>query len=372
MKYAIHTSSQNGRPLHVLFDQNENVELVSLKFSLYLNFNLRYSPNSLLSYVREVACLVEFLSAFGFLREVKSMGEYLLHVRSYHVMQYLLGMKNRELSDFTIHSADARLRSFFKWLYSFKSGYNLNLKDNPYADGEYKSPKPYRNSVKFVTYIEVVGFLKKFKHEREKVLGHFLFDTGVRVSELCRVCVSDLPNPRNFPDNVIFYPMLIRGSKGRGGNTKDRQIIVSGIVVDRLWSYFNNYVKPNFDFSKYEKGRVPLFLNSFNRPIKHKTITDLFYRKSQEEKENSISAKSITPHMFRHGAAISIMASDLGKDFLENMVIVQKQLGHSRLSSTEVYANIPIDALRRLKGINSEKKGLSRSQEAEYIFKHTY
>lgn len=368
-KYSLHVSMLNGRPLVTIFDEFEKVVEIVIKYSLYLNTNLKYSPKSIKSYIEDVKKLLDFIRSSGFLTFFHDRSELLLKVSSVHIIQFLHHLRNDGNGDATIRSCDARLRAFFFWLYSFKSSYIVDFELNPYSDGKYKTPKPIRNSKKFIMAEELICFLNSFSSEHDRVLGHFMYDTGARVSETERVRLSHLPDPENYPKEFVYFPITIYGSKGRGGIIKERVSLISKVVLDRMWRYYNNWVKPN---TKPRNVDVPIFHGVRGKPIKPKSITDKYYQKSLVLLEKKIISSAITPHRLRHGSAFSLMRSELGQDMLEKLVLVKKHLGHAYLSTTDVYGNVPINVLLRIRKLNEEKEVFTRTEESEYIFKKTF
>lgn len=65
----------------------------------------------------------------------------------------------------------------------------------------------------------------------------------------------------------------------------------------------------------------------------------------------------ISPHKLRHGNAYALLRTpDIGTDFLDRMVAVQKTLGHSRLTTSETYTQIPHDLYQKLVRPGTETK----------------
>lgn len=367
----IHEAVHNSRPLFSMYDEAEKIIEPVSRYSLHLNLNLRFSPLSLKSYVHDVGKFLMFLRCREGMRTL-SLNEMLLRCTDFEVRQFLGELMASKLSDSTVRSNDVRLMYFFNWLYSFKSGYDLDFKKNPYADDKYKTPTPYRNSKKFLTYLEVAVFLQSFRSENDRSLGHFMYDTGARISEVCRVRLEDLPDPDAYPDDFVFYPILIRGSKGRGGIIKQRYSLISRVVLNRTWRYFNNWVKPNVETSRAKIRKSFVFLNNRLRPVKKKSVTDRYYQQSLELRKRGVFTKTITPHMFRHGAALSILSSDMGKDMLDKLLLLKKMFGHNQIRSTEVYTNIPLDAQLAIRALSKQVVIKDRTFEAQYIFDKTY
>ena len=363
-------SENKGRPFFVLFDNNETIVELLTRYSYFLNSNKLFSPNSLVSYVQDVKHFSNFLSAnSGFVGIDYSILFKTANAAS--VNDFLSSRKLEGKSDNTLRSCDRRLKYFFDWLYSFRSGESLNISQSPYHDSKLKTPRPYRLSKQFLTYIQIAEFLREFSSEHHRAFGHFMYDTGARVSEMIRVRVSDLPDPNDFPEDFLFYPIAIRGSKGRGGICKDRDCLISRIALNRTWRYFNNWVKSKIDLKQFKRNDIPVFFNSKGNPTKSKTVTDLYLRKSIKLISENRIIKNIHPHSFRHGAGYSIMMSNHGKDMLEKLLLAKRQLGHNQIKSTEVYATIPIDVLLRIRELNSNIEILDRYGEAQYIFDHT-
>jgi integrase len=67
-----------------------------------------------------------------------------------------------------------------------------------------------------------------------------------------------------------------------------------------------------------------------------------------------------------------MMLSNQGRDMIEKLLIVKKQLGHKQIMSTEVYANVPIEIIQHIREMNEDSEVLDRYGEAQYIFDKTF
>jgi integrase/recombinase XerC len=362
----------NGRPFCTVFNSEEKIDEILLSYSFYLNSDLRMSPKSIPSYIKDLHIFLEFLHEEKYLREFFNNPLFFTKVTSYHINQFLFALKNKGYKDSTLRSCDARLRHFFKWLYSFKSEVKINIERHPYADGRYKTPNPNRSHKKFIMANELIDFINhSFKDERDCVLAHFMFDTGARISEAARVRLSHLVDPNDFPIECEYLPQTIIGSKGRGEVLRVRESLLTRVVANRLWRYWNNCVKPNLSAKELRQSDPLIFRNSIGNPIEPKSITDKYYQKSKSLIKLGIITSTITPHRLRHGSAVSIIRSELGKDLLDKLVIVKKNHGHINIKTTEIYGNASIDVLMRLRDVNKDKEIKTRVQEAENIFNKT-
>jgi len=80
--------------------------------------------------------------------------------------------------------------------------------------------------------------------------------------------------------------------------------------------------------------------------------------------------RNISPHQLRHGNAYAILQSnDLGTDFLDRLVIVQKNLGHNQLSTTQMYTSIPQDIYNSLCDENGDL--LTRAEKMKRLSEQT-
>ena len=80
-------------------------------------------------------------------------------------------------------------------------------------------------------------------------------------------------------------------------------------------------------------------------------------------------ADGIKTHWLRHGTAYSVLRSDMGKDYQDKMLLLQQMLGHSNLSTTEIYTQISPALLQKLTSAGQE---INRLGEAELIREKTY
>ncbi|MFZ9596328.1 MAG: tyrosine-type recombinase/integrase [Bdellovibrionia bacterium] len=276
--------------------------------------------------------------------------------------QYLKSLQVGSLKSATIRNRDVTLKAFFEWMTTAdagrvrqKSGYENGLKSLP----------PHNRMPRFVTKQQVIQLLNSIHNESQRALIHFIFDSGVRVSEVPRILKSDIDALEFWPEHMCYLPLLIRGSKARGGElVKERYTLISRAVYSRIKRYHNT---PKFRFSKFgdSKGK-PTFLTVHGKALTERSISKLM-RDAAIRAE--IDPRLISPHNLRHGAALSILKSEHGKDYLEKLVIIQKQFGHSHITSTEQYTQIPPQLFTQL---NETSEIKTRFEEAQEIFDRTF
>jgi integrase/recombinase XerC len=192
-----------------------------------------------------------------------------------------------------------------------------------------------------------------------------MYDTGIRVSELVRLSCNALPNESDWPDEVNYYPLLIPGSKPYDGSKfKYRFTIISRPMLARVRRYHSSARYTLVKGWGVFEPEKPMFLTTHGRPLTidsvQKAIKAAWTRQGGSEREMS-------PHRLRHGTAFSVLQSEFGKELLDKMLVLKSILGHSNISTTEIYSAIPITALQSLKG-----KRHVRFEEAQRIYEDTY
>ena len=148
---------------------------------------------------------------------------------------------------------------------------------------------------------------------RDAAVAELLFSSGMRISELCSLS----------PDNINLYDgtILIYG-KG----SKERRIqIGNNEVLDILRKYKK-------DFTTEINSCHYFFANQNNAPLSDQSVRRMI------NKYCSLAAIElhITPHMFRHTFATSLLEADV------DIRYIQEMLGHSSINITEIYTHVAI------------------------------
>ncbi|MCP3460432.1 tyrosine-type recombinase/integrase [Bradyrhizobium sp. CCGUVB23] len=141
--------------------------------------------------------------------------------------------------------------------------------------------------------------------------------TGIRVGELCKILVSDVA-----PEGTRV--------RIRGKGARDRHVYVSDAVLR------SELVQLLESRAKQPTRDAHLFENRRRRPMRPQSVRVALRRHS----EVSTSGRRITPHMLRHTAATLLIERGVDIRF------VQKLLGHSSISTTEIYTHVSDEALR--------------------------
>jgi len=369
----IHTFRRtDGQERYLLLDDNEEIVELPTRYACALASRTRYSKKSVVSFLKTIKYFCAYL------KEIKIFGsatldEALTTVGSMVVENWFMHQKMCGLKGTTLRHRDAVLKRFMDWLTTHEAGKIRSHSDSPYSDGKLKTAPAQRPAPKYLTYMEVAEFIRQgFHNESERCLAHFLYDTGVRVSEVSRILKNDLPVLNSYPDGVMYFPLLVRGSKGSGGAVKERYTIISRPMLERILLLHNNWRTYRLAQMNHKPDTMPVFLNVKGHPITAAAIQKQTYNASKRLSQSSLSQQRITPHSYRHGTALSILQSEHRRELLEKLVVCQRALGHASITTTEHYTRIPAPVLARMRELCSPHDFTERYQEAQYIREQTF
>ena len=153
---------------------------------------------------------------------------------------------------------------------------------------------------------------------REWFVMHLALNTGLRVMEIRELCISDLKILEGGSS------LLVR----RGKNGRPRVVQFSKAFLSIAWEYLSWKKKIKEPFN----GNSPLFYSARSMTGKMST------RALQKMFERCASLAGVTGHSINH--LRHTYASYLYKASDYNLRLVQKQLGHSSIKTTEVYAHV--------------------------------
>ena len=230
-----------------------------------------------------------------------------------NINAYVRTLRERKLAPTSVIRKVASLRGFFKWATS--SGI---LEKNPAATLE--QPKTPQRLPKVVSVKEIDEMLHNNLTPLELVMMELLYSCGLRVSELVNLKLNDI-------DLSSKYIRCF------GKGSKERIIPIGEQAKAMLQEYF-----PTRD----------LLVKKYNLTTKNLLIKDNGHFVTRQDVYNFIHAqgklihKNISPHTLRHSFATHLLEN--GAD----LRVVQELLGHSDVSTTQLYTHI---SKKRLKEV---------------------
>ena len=279
-------------------------------FLNYLRVEKCLSQNTLDAYRRDM----ERFAAFVGKRGVECEG-----IQRSDVMDYLSALFHMRLDSRTVARHLASLRTFFR--FSLMEGFIL---EDPAANIE--SPKFRQSLPHFLSVEEVERVLRQPDTSttagiRDKAMIELMYSTGMRVSELCGVQVMDLQ----------LDPGCLR-CVGKGN--KERLVPVGRQALDAVRKYLNE-ARPKL----LKKGASPyLFLSKRGNGADRVG----FWKSLAEYGRKAGLRGKLTPHMLRHSFATHLL--DGGADLRS----VQMMLGHSDISTTQIYTHVVEERLKQV------------------------
>ncbi|WP_297437075.1 site-specific tyrosine recombinase/integron integrase [Thermococcus sp.] len=227
-----------------------------------------------------------------------------LNARS--ALRFLARLRKDGYSNKSLNLVVQALRAYFRF-----EGYDDEAE-------KLKPPKVPKSLPKSLTKEEVRRLISVIPptRKRDRLIVLLLYGAGLRVSELCNLKRSNI----DFDRSVL----LVRGGKG----AKDRVVPISRALLEEIRSYLES----RNDASEYllvEERR-----NNKDR-ISTKTVWYLLRRYGTK-----VGLK-VTPHMLRHSFATHMLENGV------DIRAIQELLGHSNLSTTQIYTKVTVEHLRK-------------------------
>jgi site-specific recombinase XerD len=294
--------------------RNEIDDAHLVRFLDFLSNVQRASANTLLSYRGDLALLNSFCKEFSL--EALSLS-------APDARQFVRFLMDKGYSEASLNRILSATRSFFR--HEVKAG---NIKTNPF--GLISLRKAQNRLPSVLTIEEVVQLLSlgydDFSSTRNMLLFTLLYDTGCRISEVLSIGEGDV----DYRQRRI--PIVGKGDKVRYVFFMPR--------TERLLSYYlslKHALQDRLQIAS-EKERALLFCSDAGKQLPMSTVGSIF----QTYKRKLGWQKDFTPHVLRHSYATHML--DNGADIR----LVQELLGHSSISTTQIYAHVTQKRLARV------------------------
>ncbi|MEC3877453.1 site-specific tyrosine recombinase/integron integrase [Chryseobacterium salviniae] len=280
-------------------------------FEIFLRFERNFSENTLDAYIRDIKKLKEYAE-----EDLENVGPDIIQYEN--LQEYIFNLSKKKFSERSQARWISSIKAFFKYLVEDEC-----RKDNPATLLEGPKLGLYLPDTltlpdinKIIGAIELDSDLGK----RNQCIIEVLYGCGLRVSELIELKISNI----NFQENYI---------KVLGKGKKIRFVPLADYTATLLLNYISE-VRSKIRISKrYEDT---LFLNSRGTSMS-RVIVFLIIK---ELTDKAGVSKKISPHTFRHSFATHLLQN--GAD----LRYIQEMLGHSSITSTEIYTHLKTEELR--------------------------
>lgn len=264
----------------------------------YIKNEKKLTANTLEAYIRDIQQFKEYLSEHK-ISEYKEANKTV-------IITYLMNLQKNGKATSTISRNLASIRCFFQYLLN-----NNIINEDPTLN--LKSPKSEKRIPSILTEDEVNLLLSQpsstdFKGSRDKAMLELLYATGLRVSEIISLNIEAI--------DLELGILIVRGD-----DNNQRVIPFGTIALDAITHYIATYRHEN---DKQE----PLFINYTGNRLTRQGFWKII---KQYTKKSNIE-KTITPHTLRHSFAVHLIEN--GAD----IKTVQEMLGHSDVSTTQIYS----------------------------------
>ena len=277
-------------------------------YIFYLKKERNYAKLTLINYSKDITLFLDYL---------KNKKKSYISINKDDVRDYLKYMDNLKYKNSTISRSLSSLRNFYTYLLS------KNIIDNnPFK--LIRNPKKEKKLPNFLQYNEFIKLIEDLKNDdnlsiRNKMILELLYATGIRVSELTNIKLDDI----NFNDKSI---------RVLGKGNKERIVYFGDYAKDVMNEYINN----NRGSLLNGKNSKYLLINKNGDNLTSRGVEEVI---DKIVKEVSLNHK-ISPHVLRHTFATHMLED--GAD----LRTVQELLGHSSLSTTQIYTHVTNERLR--------------------------
>jgi integrase/recombinase XerD len=243
------------------------------------------------------------------------------------VTEFEISLKDSGLALASINRAISALKTFYKY-----SSREYSIFD---PSTEISANRLPRKLPKALTILEITSLLNSTERIgdltalRDRAILEVLYGTGARVSEIVGLNVADLGKSTLIGDEITTLKL-------RGKGSKERIVPLGSFAKEAIENYLVRLRPMYLEKSKSAKSTSALFLNSKG--------TRLSRQSAWQTVINAADATGLTgkvsPHVFRHSYATHLL--DGGADIR----VVQELLGHSSVTTTQIYTLITIDKVR--------------------------
>ena len=271
------------------------------KFRMYLADERHVSKNTVSSYMCDISQFAVFLESCG--------KDYFTAVTEHDVRLFLERLGETGRSPATVSRCLASLKAFFGCMLT-----EGVIRESPAATVSTdvsKKPLPQILSGSEIERLLAQPCGSDSKGCRDKAMLETLYATGIRVSELIALDISDV--------SLATGLVTCHGSR-------ERSIPLYSTAVGAIDSYLS-FARPKMTAAKDESA---LFVNMGGGRMSRQG----FWKILRQYKEKAQIKKDITPHTLRHSFAAHLLEN--GAD----LHLLQEMLGHADISTTQLYARV--------------------------------
>lgn len=278
------------------------------------------AKNSMISYKRDLLDYKDFLKKNSIVE---------LNVSSDEVNKYIQTLSKKEIAPRSINRKISTIKSYYNFLISENyANYNpVLIVDLP----------KYNNKLPNVLSIPDIHTLLEFCHNDDSPEGirlsamiHLLYASGLRVSELVSLKLTDIISGHNGLEVRTTFTV-----KGKG--SKERIVVINNKAKETITKYLN--LREFFCKEKSSTAKNYLFVSSSAEG--YMTRQNFAILLKQAALNAGLDSEIISPHVLRHSFASHLLEN--GAD----LRVIQEFLGHSDISTTQIYTHVQTKQLKQ-------------------------
>lgn len=287
---------------------NKNNKDILEKYQIYLlTIKQKEEETTVSSYIEDIYKYLEYMEN----NKIKTA----LNIKYQDITKYLKYLDNNNYETSSIIRKIVSIKLFHKYL-----SLEYKIKD---ISSKIINPKLKRKLPNILTIEEVDNLLDiklntSFDY-RNKAMLELMYSSGLRVSELVDLKLNNIDLDNGYVRCL-------------GKGKKERIIPIGEIAIEYLKKYINEY-RNSMKKGYYTEN---VFLNNHGKNI---TRQGFFLIIKNIAKEKNIN-KNITPHMLRHSFATHLLNNGA------NLRTIQEMLGHSSITTTQIYTNVSNDIIK--------------------------
>lgn len=287
---------------------NKNNKDILEKYQIYLlTVRQKEEETTVSSYIEDIYKYLEYMEN----NKIKTA----LNIEYQDITKYLKYLDNNNYETSSIIRKIVSIKLFHKYL-----SLEYKIKD---VSSKIINPKLRRKLPNILTIEEVENLLDiklntPFDY-RNKAMLELMYSSGLRVSELVDLKLNNIDLDNGYVRCL-------------GKGKKERIIPIGEIAIEYLKIYINEY-RNSMKKGYYTEN---VFLNNHGKNI---TRQGFFLIIKNIAKEKNIN-KNITPHMLRHSFATHLLNNGA------NLRTIQEMLGHSSITTTQIYTNVSNDIIK--------------------------
>ena len=281
-------------------------------FLHYLRAERRYSVHTVKSYQIDLSQFIQYLEDQIFKDKVRLVSVDKKHIRHFIEELYVYGLNKRSIS-----RKLSAIKSFFKYLQRIRK-----IDHNPVADmhsPKLDKPLPTVLDEEEIRKLMDLPDQTNFTGIRDRAILELFYGCGIRLSELIQLKMKQIQLNNHY--------IIVEGKRN-----KERVLPIGKKAVQALSKYLE--IRTQIVKEKDSSGLV--FLSSKGKGLYPLAVQQMVKKYLQKISEQD----HLSPHVLRHTFATHLL--NRGADLLA----VKELLGHSSLSTTQIYTHVSMDRLK--------------------------